>query len=147
MINPDNNNNNFINNMSKTKPLDEINKNEGFTIDVFSVTKYIDKINNDFDINTLLKTKELRRKIILKIFNQLYLQCLNKIKAANNVGITDIIFSVPEMLIGHSYYNVNDCLEYINDKLQSMCFDTIIISPNNIFISWIYLELNINNQF
>ena len=27
-------------------------------LDVYSVTKYMDKITNDFDINTLLKTKK-----------------------------------------------------------------------------------------
>ena len=45
-------------------------------------------------------------------------------------------FEVPEFVIGYPLYNINECVNYIHDKLTSNGFLVKYYFPNILYISW-----------
>lgn len=137
------------------------NKLKKFNIETFFPSdKNINGYNGKFDINTLFKTKtdneeleilnpaqlieiiNINKKKVMKHYTLLYNACGAKIKSANNYGITDIIFDIPEFITDCPEYNSLDCVKFIKKNLQEQIFDTYIISEIQLFISWHKLMLN-----
>lgn len=101
------------------------------------------KIN--FNIERLIKLREERRKKIMTQYEKVFKMCLNKINSANDLNKTEVIYDVPEVMFGYSDYNLNGCIQYVNDKLQGINLDTIILGKT-IYISWLNLEENIKKK-
>lgn len=97
------------------------------------------KIN--FNIDRLVKLREERKSKILIQYEKVFNICLNKINLANNLNKTEIVYDVPEAIYGHFDYNINDCVEYIDNKLKNMDFDTLQLNKS-IYISWLNLGDN-----
>jgi hypothetical protein len=119
-------------------------------IDVNSISK--DKfINDDPDINfnsdELLKTIQRRReKIRAKLVSSFNL-CCEKIKEADAMGLTDLIFEVPNMISMSNIYCKNiDVIRYISDKLRKQHLNTHILNDTKLFITWKFIELNKHNS-
>lgn len=117
-------------------------------IDVVSLVSSTIQHSN-FNVNEILKKKELKRLLLLEKYEYFYNLCLEKISNANNAGMSDIIFKVPHGLFSFPDYNCRVCLEYISEKLINSGFNTHILLDTEIFVTWIYLELNLstNNKF
>ena len=115
-------------------------------IDVNSISK--DKfINDDPDINfnsdDLLKTIHKRREKTRAALVSSYNLCCEKIKEADGLGLTDLVFEVPNMIsMSNIYCKDIDVLRYIGDKLKKQKLNTYIINEKKIFITWKFIELN-----
>ena len=74
----------------------------------------------------------------LKLYNKILGRIHNKIKMTSRQNINDHFcwYLIPEVMIGISKYNVNECLGYIIDKLMENGFVVRYTHPNLIFISW-----------
>ncbi len=70
------------------------------------------------------------------MYEELYKYCLIKINTAIELNMTDIIYNVGLSYFGFPTYNSFECLKYINSKLKEKKFLTLILSNNDIFISW-----------
>lgn len=117
------------------------------TLDV----KVISQNQRPFDTNILIETRARKRKILLNHYSKFYETCLKKIEIANNLGKTDLLFTVTEMIFNCPEYKPIDCILYIKKKLNEDLFDTHIINHRTLFITWLYLEVNkekfINDQY
>lgn len=78
-----------------------------------------------------------------------YNLCCEKIKEANDIGLTDLIFELPEVaLLTYTECKDIDIIEYISKNLQKQQLNTYIINSKKLFITWKFLELNKeNNKF
>ena len=96
-----------------------------------------DKINLDDLFETKREIDESKLVLYNKILNRIH----NKIKITSRQcrGREQFVwYTVPEMMIGVSRYNVEECTGYILRKLRENDFVVRYTHPNLIFISWIH---------
>lgn len=122
----------------------ETKNNKVFGID--NIIMANDKQEKQFNINKLIKVRKQKRKKLLENYVKLYNDCLINIESVNDINKTDLYFNVPEKLIDCPDYNSNDCIEYIENKLREQFIDTLKINDNTIFVSWLYVELNMEQN-
>lgn len=106
-----------------------------------NTSNIIQNTNELFKSSELLKIKDNRRNKLYDQYNIYYNLCINKIKKANAIKKTDLIFTVPKYIFGNYEYNSIDCIDFIENKLHKSNFDTTKINEKTLFITWIYLEL------
>lgn len=94
------------------------------------------------DSNELIEERKTKEHMIKNIYKKMLTHCINKIKTANSLDFTDIIYEVPIMVYMYPKYNSIDCLEYIEKKLRKSDIDTLILNQNNIFVTWLNVERN-----
>ncbi len=61
------------------------------------------------------------------------------------MGKTDIIYKIPVLKLNDPDYNCTDCLDFINEKMEQSGFHTLKINKHIIFISWKYIEVNLES--
>jgi hypothetical protein len=96
-----------------------------------------DKINLDDLFETKREIDESKLVLYNKILNRIH----NKIKITSrqNRGKEQFVwYTIPEIMIGVSRYNVEECTGYILRKLRENDFVVRYTHPNLIFISWIH---------
>ena len=81
-----------------------------------------------FSQNRYLKRIKIYDSIIEKI------QIRIKIIASNNLN--NFIYEVPEFIPGYPIYNIEQCCNYIIQKLKEHDFIVSYKSPNILYISW-----------
>ena len=74
------------------------------------------------------KKKETYDKILIKIDKKIIIA-----SAANNYYTWYII---PEFIIGLPLYNLKECIDYLEKKIQKNGFKTIVYEPNFLYIDW-----------
>lgn len=112
--------------------------NSSNTLDIKTITQ----CQRPFDTDILIETREKKRKTLLNYYLKYYDTCLKKIEIANNLGKTDLLFTVTEFIPNCPEYKSKDCLIYIKKKLDQKFFDTYIINNKTLFITWLYIEAN-----
>ena len=126
-------------------PSNNHNYNNTKKLDVFTISNG-KKINTDpdrdFNSNDLLNSIYEKRQKYRNWLVDIYNQCSNKIKQADDDGLTDIIFELPDIILENSSYKHKDAIEYISKNLREQKIDTLIIDKKKIFITWKYIELN-----
>ena len=110
-----------------------------------SVMSLAGKEEEQFDIKKLLEVKNKGRKDLLDEFIRQHKSCLRKIELANSIGKYDIVFVVAKYVTNLPQYNARDCLIFISNKLNSVYIDTLFINETTMFITWKFIELNIQN--
>lgn len=120
----------------------DINKPYCGNIDINTLFKNEKKYNEDFsfDSKLLLKNLEKKRKKIKKCYSDIYKTCCDTIISANNSGLTDIIFQVPDDVPDCLNYNFFDCINNIIKELTEQKITCLQVSKTKIFISWVDLE-------
>jgi hypothetical protein len=90
------------------------------------------------NIDELYESKKKNNLTRLDIYNKLLIKVHNRIKTASRLKTNDnfCTYVMPEVLIGCPNYNVEECLLFIIDKLQTDGFLTRYIHPNLLMISW-----------
>jgi len=121
-------------------------------IDINSIAKdkFINDIpNKEFNSDILLNKIRKRRNEDRNTMVRSYNLCCDKIKEANDIGLTDLIFELPEVaLLTYTDCRDIDIIEYISKNLQKQQLNTYIINSKKLFITWKFLELNKeNNKF
>tara|TARA_A100000164_G_C21259919_1_gene475258 strand:- start:194 stop:472 length:279 start_codon:yes stop_codon:yes gene_type:complete len=84
----------------------------------------------------LVKEQKEREKIKKKIYKKIYKKVEKKIVQSSGVNLYKCWFQIPEFMINFPLYNVNDCNQYIMNKLKQNGFETELLAKNIIFISW-----------
>ena len=90
------------------------------------------------NIDELYETKKKNNLTRLDIYNKLLIKIHNRIKTASRIKTNEnfCTFIMPEVLIGYPNYNLEECLVFIIDKLQTDGFLTRYVHPNLLMISW-----------
>lgn len=122
------------------------NKNKGIlTVDMISSGSKINvEPDRDFDstqlLNNILERRRKKRNWLVEMYNK----CCLQIKEADNFELTDIIFTLPEIIVENSSYKHIEAIEYVSKNLRLQKLDTYIIDNRNLFVTWKYIELNLN---
>jgi hypothetical protein len=106
---------------------------------------FVDPNNFIFKISDLIKVKEEKRNRLYQICRTYYIDCINLIKIKNKMGKTDIIYKIPVLKLNEPDYNCNDCIDFINDKMERNGFHTLKVNNFTLFISWKYLEVHLES--
>ena len=88
------------------------------------------------DANKLRKDKKKRDDLKFKAFENILSIINKKILIANHGNSSQVIYQVPQLLLGHPTYKLSECMEYIIEKINEKNFNTTIYQPNIIVISW-----------
>ena len=90
------------------------------------------------NIDELYETKKKNNLTRVDIYNKLLIKIHNRIKLSSRIKTNENFCSyiMPEVLIGYPNYNLEECLVFIIDKLQTDGFLTRYIHPNLLMISW-----------
>jgi len=67
------------------------------------------------------KKKEDEKK---KVYEKIYERIVKKIKMASDLNFFQCNYEIPELLLGIPIYNLSDCIEYVDKKLQKNEFKT-----------------------
>jgi hypothetical protein len=109
-------------------------------LSVYSLANTTKKEETDIDF--ILQLKSLRREKLLKIYVFFYNRCMDKIKLAIKYGKDCTMYYLPFKLYEYPDYNSIDCLEFIQNKLKELKFDTLINTKTSIFVDWKFIEIN-----
>lgn len=85
------------------------------------------------DIVNVIQKKNERR---LASFEKILLLITARIKQCVNINMYSCLYEVPEYLLGHPTYDLNECLTYIIEKLQKNGFYVDYYFPRVLHISW-----------
>lgn len=114
------------------------NNNTTNVLDVRTITRN----QKPFDVNVLLETRQKKREKLLIIYQKTYELCIKNIELANNLGKTDLIFTIRDFVSSCPEYKSINCINYIRDRLQKKLFNIYVVDNKTIFITWLYLEVN-----
>jgi hypothetical protein len=98
-------------------------------------------LSDKISLDDLFETKREFDENKLNLFNKILNRIHNKIKVTSRQtrGKEQFIwYLIPEMMIGVTRYNVEECTGYILRKLRENDFVVRYTHPNLIFISWIH---------
>ena len=113
-------------------------------ISCISRDKFINDVpEKDFNSDILLKNIKKRRTNIRNTYVNSYNLCCEKIKEADDIGLTDIIFELPTaMFITNTDCSDVNIIKYIDINLRKERLNTYIINNRKIFVTWKFIELN-----
>ncbi len=102
--------------------------------------------SKDFNSHNLLNSIYEKRKKKRNWLVEMYNLCSNKIKDADDAGLTDITFILPEIILENSSYRHQEAIDYISKNLRDQKIDTLILDKKSIFVTWKYLELRLESE-
>lgn len=114
---------------------------------VIDVRSIVDRKDKTFDVRKILIAKEEKRRKLCDIYEVYYKKCLNKIDVAITKGKNDLLYFIPYRIDDIPDYNSLECLRYIDKRLRAQYMDTHIYNSCIIFITWFYIEANIENEY
>jgi hypothetical protein len=90
------------------------------------------------NIDELYESKKKNNLTRVDIYNKLLIKIHNRIKLSSRIKTNEnfCTYIMPEVLIGYPNYNLEECLVFIIDKLQTDGFLTRYVHPNLLMISW-----------
>jgi hypothetical protein len=100
-----------------------------------------DDLTDKINLDDLFEKKREVADSKLTLYNKILNRIHNKIKITSrqNRGKEQFIwYTIPEIMIGVSRYNVEECTGYILRKLRENDFIVRYTHPNLIFVSWIH---------
>lgn len=131
--------------IDKLMPSNNVSYTNG-KMDIESIAK--DKFINDtpeqnFNSDVLLKNIKKKRQKLRNTLVNTYNLCCEKIKEADSIGLTDLIFELPELM----FLSFNECrdidiINYISINLRKQKLNTYVVNSKKLFITWKFLELN-----
>ena len=89
-----------------------------------------------FNAQVLLEGVKKKKQKIRECYENIYKNCCDTIMSANKVGLTDIIFEIPNNVPECMEYKPIDCIKNIQIKLREQKISCFILSLFRIFISW-----------
>lgn len=69
-------------------------------------------------------------------FDTILQRCRNRMQIAVKTGVLQILFDVPEFMMGYPPYNIGQCITYIMSQLVRAGFSVQYVFPKGILISW-----------
>jgi hypothetical protein len=126
-----------INNLFKTTEFKPLNVQT-----LYDVKGNKEKEKFNLNIDRLIHLRDERENKVISEYEKMYNNCIGKITMANELNKTSVVFNAPESVYGYFNYSSSECVKYINKKLESEKFDTLIISDNKLYISWLNLGKN-----
>lgn len=87
-------------------------------------------------VDNLHKVKDKQTKKKQEIYTKILKKCIDEIIKKNKTTThTYLIFDVPIVLI-ETYYNLEECILFIINKLKHKGYKVIYTYPNKLYIDW-----------
>ena len=90
----------------------------------------------DLNANELFEKNKKNNEKIFNTFKKILINCNTLIKFANQKKQYEIIFDVPNFILGYPSFNYDECLCYLIMKLRNNNFFVKYIYPTQLYISW-----------
>ncbi len=108
-------------------------------LDVYSL--YNHKENKEqrrieFSVDKLLDEQEDRKRKLVAQYKKIFNLCLNKIMSANKVNQLEIIYDVPKNVYMYPEYSIDECTNFLIERLRKMHMDAFKLADKFVFISW-----------
>ena len=84
----------------------------------------------------LLKQQEEKKKKKEKTFKKIYKNLEKRIIIANSANHNSIWFEIPEFILGIPIYNVKECNNYLQKKLEKNGFSSKFFEPKYLSVDW-----------
>jgi hypothetical protein len=84
----------------------------------------------------LIKQQKEREERKKKTFDKIYMVVEKKITLASEGDYYYTWYQIPEFLVGLPLYSVDECKNYIQEKLKMNGFKTEFFLPNILLIKW-----------
>lgn len=84
----------------------------------------------------IIKQQEDKNKSKNKIFKKIYKRVEDKIIKAGNCDLNECSYEIPEFILNLPLYNLQDCKQYLINKLSNDGFNVTSNTFNSISISW-----------
>jgi hypothetical protein len=107
---------------------------------ISSETNLQTNTNHEINFKTIVALRETKLVNTLHIYLKYYNACIATINDAIKKGKMDVFFKIPAHLI-NKYYNANDCIDFICNKLNQHNVCTAKINNQTIFITWINIQV------
>ena len=88
------------------------------------------------DANKLREEKKRRDNLKYNTFKNILNIINKKIIIANHGNSSEIVYQVPQFLLGHPTYKINECVDFLIEKLNESNYITTFYNPNILVISW-----------
>lgn len=92
--------------------------------------------DEEFSVKSLIIERQEKQQQIYDEYRKLYRICLSKIKQANKINRSNLIYTVPKHVYGCTGYFAFECIDYIQTKLDALEFATTIQDEKTILIDW-----------
>lgn len=90
----------------------------------------------DLNANELFEKNKKSSEKVFNTFKEILKKCNTLIKFANQKKQSEILFTVPKVLLGYPSYDYDECLCYLILKLRNNNFFVKYIYPSELYISW-----------
>ncbi len=100
----------------------------------------------EFDAKNIIEIKNQQRMQKINVYNKLYNLCVKKIQSVALNGLSDCIFSLPLYDNNCPIYDLDECAQYIINRLNNNLFGTLMMTRETIFITWHFLELDLEKN-
>ena len=115
-------------------------------VDTISINYPLIEINDSMphvkiDHNEIIKKINMKRKNKLYHYLLIFNKCCRKINEASDKDLYDIVFSVPYFVSQCPLYCVQECVDFVNQRLKKELFDTYVLNDTSLFITWRFIEL------
>ena len=84
----------------------------------------------------LVKEQKDRENKKKKNFKKVYKLVERRIIDSSKINLYQCIYDIPNFLLNGPLYSLDECREYILNKLKSNGFQTMVITENRILIRW-----------
>lgn len=102
---------------------------------------------DDIDVTQLVTKHNKRKDTRLKIYNDIYAKCCNKIRYINDVLFErECYFSIPTFKVGLPLYQHKAALGFVMIKLRGKGMDVSYVNNDTIYINWNKLIENAMND-
>ena len=98
--------------------------------------KYEKKIDNSFSVYEIHKKQKAKLGNRSKIYNIVLGRAYKVVRNAVETEATFCFFEMPEYIIGHSIYNMTECLLFIINKLSGNGYQVKYCHPRTLYITW-----------
>jgi len=95
---------------------------------------------NIFELNYNRDQKEIKK---YRIFRRILDKIHTRIKQLSKKCISYLFYKIPDFVLGIPAYKIEECSEYIRDKLERNGFVVVFTPPNLFYISWDHIPSSI----
>lgn len=95
---------------------------------------------NIFELNYNRDQKEIKK---YKIFRRILDKIHTRIKHLSKKCVSYLFYKIPDFVLGIPAYKIEECGEYIRDKLERNGFVVVLTPPNLLYISWDHIPSSI----
>lgn len=96
------------------------------------------------NIYSLRKKKSQRESRRLEIYQTVLKKCHRRIQlvAESSKDEASMFFVIPTVMVGMPTYDITSCGEYITHHLSMNGFRVLLLTPEQLFISWSHIKFN-----